>query len=208
MGSMVQPSSTNVRGNVKPYGRALCVRNTGRLGRFMRDDKLTGRGARLGAFQLGAFCVFRPSLRLGPRWIKRLLTAGLLVVATVVGIRLGLAGPAESPVSPAAIFARYGAPPTALAAGATPPSSVEIQDRGDIAGVVPAPPVSRLASAHNASPPAAAVAIPLVPEKASSTALLSAEIPHATPPAVREEPSSAESQQESYHGQHGKWPDD
>jgi hypothetical protein len=189
----------------------------------MHDDKHTGRGARLGALQVSAFCVFQPSLSLGPRWIKRLLTVGLLMVATIAGIRLGLAGPAESPVSPAAIAARYGAPPTALAAGETAPSSLENQDGRVIAGVVPAPPVSRLVSRlvsgpisrHTVSPPAAAVAIPLVAvaiplvlETAPSKAPFSAEIPHTTPPAAREAPPSAESQQESYHGQPGEWVDD
>ncbi len=41
---------------------------------------------------------------------RRAVSLGLLVLATVMGVHLGLDGPAVSPVSPAAIAARYGAP--------------------------------------------------------------------------------------------------
>ncbi len=36
-------------------------------------------------------------------WIKRGISASLLTLATILGVQLGMAGPAVSPVSPAAI---------------------------------------------------------------------------------------------------------
>jgi hypothetical protein len=50
------------------------------------------------------------------RRASRAMSVGLLVLATVLGVRLGLGGPTVSPVSPAAIAARYGAPPPAALA--------------------------------------------------------------------------------------------
>jgi len=62
-------------------------------------------GARLGAMNQAR----QPSARRA-RWASRAVSVGLLAIATVAGVHLGLGGPAVSPVSPAAIAARYGAP--------------------------------------------------------------------------------------------------
>jgi hypothetical protein len=68
-------------------------------------------GARWGATNRAR----RPAVRRA-RLAPRALSAGLLVMATVMGVHLGLGGPAVSPVSPGAIAARYGEPPPAAPA--------------------------------------------------------------------------------------------
>jgi len=52
--------------------------------------------------------------RLWTRRAPHAVSVGLLMMATMMGVHLGLDGPAVSPVSPAAITARYGAPPTGV----------------------------------------------------------------------------------------------
>ena len=63
----------------------------------------------------------RPARRV--RRAPRAVSVGLLAVATLMGVHLGLDAPTVSPVSPAAIAARYGSPPPALAA--IPPADPE-----------------------------------------------------------------------------------
>jgi predicted anti-sigma-YlaC factor YlaD len=46
------------------------------------------------------------------RWTKRAMSISLLAVASVMGVHLGTGAPDVSPVSPAAIAARVGTPPT------------------------------------------------------------------------------------------------
>lgn len=60
--------------------------------------------------------IARLGARTQSRRAQRAVSAGLLAMATVAGVHLGLGGPAVSPVSPVAIAARYGAPPVAVAA--------------------------------------------------------------------------------------------
>lgn len=80
-------------------------------------------GARLGAMNQTR----RPSAR----WARRApqaVSVGLLVMATVAGVHLGIAGPAVSPVSPAAIAARYGTPRAAVPA--VPPAVAQVMPQG------------------------------------------------------------------------------
>ncbi len=66
----------------------------------------TDSGARLGTMNQAR----RPTARWARR-TSRAVSVGLLAMATIAGVHLGLGGPAVSPVSPAAIAARYGVPP-------------------------------------------------------------------------------------------------
>ena len=69
-----------------------------------------------------------------PRRAPQAVSIGLLVLATVMGVHLGIGGPEVSPVSPAALAARYGTPP----AGAPAPPPVEAA--ATLPAVVPAAP--------------------------------------------------------------------
>src|SRR6476660_8753807 len=89
-----------------PYDAAVPAMHGRNTERGMNDDI----GARLGAMNQS-----RRSVRRARR-APRVVSVGLLVMATAMGVHLGLGGPAVSPVSPAAIAARYGAPPAAAPA--------------------------------------------------------------------------------------------
>jgi hypothetical protein len=82
----------------------------------------------------------RPTRR--ARRVPRAATVGLLALATVMGVRLGLDAPEVSPVSPPALAARYGAPPA-------PPAETVAGLGADLAAV--SPPVMPAGAAGDAA---------------------------------------------------------
>lgn len=103
------------------------------------------------------------------RWGMRAVSGGVLVLATVMGVRLGLDGPAISPVSPTAMTARYGAPPARAPAGppveaaAAPPVEVPVAPPPAEVAVlppveVPVVPQAEVVAVPSAATPAAAIA--------------------------------------------------
>ncbi|MFN8514490.1 MAG: hypothetical protein U0232_24375 [Thermomicrobiales bacterium] len=68
------------------------------------------------------------------RGASRAASIGLLALATIAGVRLGLDAPAVSPVSPAAIAARYGGLPPGAAA---PPAGSAAMPSGEVVASAP-----------------------------------------------------------------------
>lgn len=99
------------------------------------------------------------------RRVPQAVSVGLLVAATVLGVHLGLDGPAVSPVSPVAIAARYGPPP----GGAPAPPS-------EMAAAPPAEPAAPPAAAEVTAAPSTTAA----PATATATASAAAIAPSST----------------------------
>ena len=114
----------------------------------MSDDLIVRSGARQRAGRMSSGRV---------RWGARAISGGVLVLATVMGVRLGLDAPAVSPVSPAALAARYGAPPTE-APGAPPIEAAAIPPTVATAGPL-AEAAAVDAAAVPVAPPAASTAL-------------------------------------------------
>jgi hypothetical protein len=106
------------------------------------------------------------------------VSVGLLVLATAAGVRLGLGAPTVSPVSPAAIAARYGSPPPGpvvapqVVVAATPPAEV-------LAAPPTAAPDTPRAETPAALPAVAALAPPAAVATASPAGTTAAPSPKA-----------------------------
>lgn len=114
----------------------------------------------------GAIDPARRSAMRRSRRAPQVVSIGLLVMATVAGVHLGSDGPEVSPVSPAAIAARYGTPPIGppamppAAAAATLPAETPATPSADVAAA-PSGEVSAL-------PPIAATTVPATDAAAAS----------------------------------------
>ena len=112
-------------------------------------------GARQGAMDHAARSVRRP------RRVPRAVTVGLLALATVMGVHLGLDAADVSPVSPPALAARYGPPP-----GMPEASPTEI---------APAPPADAIDLSQAGTPAVAASGAPTAPAEGAAVTATAAD---------------------------------